>query len=510
MKYAAPLSKSNTKNKQNYGTDTAVAPQGITREPSTYGVDFVDNQHQPGQKASENGAIISSDMWSSLANSIQRKSDSSGSVDNSINIKMGNSTGLPGNLKAGIENLSGISMNDVKVHYNSSKPAHLQALAYTQGTDIHIAPQQEKHLPHEAWHVVQQKQGRVKPTIQTKGIKINDDNRLEKEADRMGRKALDIPSPKNYSSSKSQHPIDTSHTTQLIRSPAQTNIIQMRTWGEWLTDVATFTASSIAGWFVDIPTRLKNIFLDIPVKLFHDLEPLVGYIVQAVTGNNIGMNLLKAAGTLFGSLAKAALRLVFGVLEILPVSEIFEIINVAVNQHLRPMNAGELAAANWTYGNRSALWNRVRVSRDDQFLLKVFSYVAGGGDWDAFIGMATYHMVRLQDQGNANANLQNTVHELGHMVQFDREGATYTMGEAAAHGAIGGYGYTYANLQVNPLKTFNREQQCRIGEHGWAVHHGGHPNDYLGSLPLGAQADNLPNVQAAYLLRLQEWRNNKL
>lgn len=35
---------------------------------------------------------------------------------------------------------------------------------YSQGTDIHIGPGQEKHLPHEAWHVVQQKQGRVKPT----------------------------------------------------------------------------------------------------------------------------------------------------------------------------------------------------------------------------------------------------------------------------------------------------------------------------------------------------------
>ncbi len=49
-------------------------------------------------------------------------------------------TGLPDNLKAGIERLSGLSMDDVKVHYNSSKPAPLQALAYTQGTDIHVGP----------------------------------------------------------------------------------------------------------------------------------------------------------------------------------------------------------------------------------------------------------------------------------------------------------------------------------------------------------------------------------
>ena len=101
-----------------------------------------------------------------------------------------NNTGLPDNLKAGIENLSGFAMDDVKVHYNSAKPAQLQAHAYAQGTDIHLAPGQEKHLPHEAWHVAQQKQGRVKPTLQMKGVAINDDGYLEKEADTMGGKAL--------------------------------------------------------------------------------------------------------------------------------------------------------------------------------------------------------------------------------------------------------------------------------------------------------------------------------
>lgn len=100
-------------------------------------------------------------------------------------------TGLPSDLKTGIENLSGYSMDDVKVHRNSNKPAQLNAHAYAQGTDIHLAPGQEKHLPHEAWHVVQQKQGRVKPTMQMKDkVNVNDDSALEKEADVMGNKAL--------------------------------------------------------------------------------------------------------------------------------------------------------------------------------------------------------------------------------------------------------------------------------------------------------------------------------
>lgn len=101
-----------------------------------------------------------------------------------------NKTGLPDDLKSGIENLSGYSMDNVRVHYNSDKPAQLQALAYTQGSNIHIAPGQEKHLPHEAWHVVQQMQGRVQSTMQLQGININDNEGLEKEADVIGEKAL--------------------------------------------------------------------------------------------------------------------------------------------------------------------------------------------------------------------------------------------------------------------------------------------------------------------------------
>lgn len=105
--------------------------------------------------------------------------------------KKENNTGLPDNLKAGIENLSGYTMDDVKVHYNSDKPAQLQAHAYTQGTDIHLGPGQEKYMSHEAWHVVQQKQGRVKPMVQLKsGLTVNEDDGLEKEASAMGEKVL--------------------------------------------------------------------------------------------------------------------------------------------------------------------------------------------------------------------------------------------------------------------------------------------------------------------------------
>ena len=103
-----------------------------------------------------------------------------------------NKTGMPDNLKSGLENISGMNLSGVRVQYNSSKPKQLNALAYTRGQEIHVGPSQEKHLPHEGWHVVQQMQGRVKPTMQAKGVAINDDVVLEHEADVMGKKALQI------------------------------------------------------------------------------------------------------------------------------------------------------------------------------------------------------------------------------------------------------------------------------------------------------------------------------
>jgi hypothetical protein len=104
-----------------------------------------------------------------------------------------NRTGTPDPLLAGIENLSGFAMGHVRVHFNSDKPAQLNAHAFAQGRDIHLAPGREKHLPHEAWHVVQQMQGRVRLTMQMKGgVQVNDDESLEKEADIMGARAMQL------------------------------------------------------------------------------------------------------------------------------------------------------------------------------------------------------------------------------------------------------------------------------------------------------------------------------
>ena len=128
-----------------------------------------------------------------FSDTVQRAENSQFSIPNS----QLNKTGIPDTMKSGFENMSGFSFDDVRVHYNSDKPAQLQALAYTQGSEVHIAPGQEKHLGHELGHVVQQKQGRVQPTMQMKGVSVNDDEGLEREADGMEKKMMQFKNNRN-------------------------------------------------------------------------------------------------------------------------------------------------------------------------------------------------------------------------------------------------------------------------------------------------------------------------
>lgn len=128
-------------------------------------------------------------MQSKMAgSSIQRKESGGGGT--------GSPSTLPDSLSTSAsEQLQG-DFSDVKVFPNSQKASELGALAYTQGTDIHFAPNAyDPHsssgkslIGHELTHVVQQSQGRVNATGEIDGMPLNDDTSLEREADEMGNK----------------------------------------------------------------------------------------------------------------------------------------------------------------------------------------------------------------------------------------------------------------------------------------------------------------------------------
>jgi hypothetical protein len=175
---------------------------------------MVDNSPE-AEQAAQLQAMADNSPEALKETQLQLMADEHGVEQEQPNQKKNNNTGLPDMLKTGMEDLSGMPLDDVKVHRNSDKPAQLQAHAYAEGNDIHLASGQEEYLPHEAWHVVQQKEGRVNTTMQMKGnVNVNDDSGLEKEADVMGTKALQMKSKENESRAISEPVIQKKSTTQ--------------------------------------------------------------------------------------------------------------------------------------------------------------------------------------------------------------------------------------------------------------------------------------------------------
>lgn len=102
---------------------------------------------------------------------------------------------LPTEVRTKMETAFEADFSDVRVHVGHDATS-LGAIAYTWGTNIHFAPGQynphtiqgQKLLGHELWHVLQQKQGRVRNPF-SGGVAVVQDHALEAEADRMGVKA---------------------------------------------------------------------------------------------------------------------------------------------------------------------------------------------------------------------------------------------------------------------------------------------------------------------------------
>jgi hypothetical protein len=107
-----------------------------------------------------------------------------------------NKTGMSDEVKTRMETALNADFSDIRIHSDSSKAPAVGALAYTQGRDVHIAPSQfnpdtatgASLLGHELTHVLQQREGRVRPTTEVGGMPVNDDPALEKEADTFGSK----------------------------------------------------------------------------------------------------------------------------------------------------------------------------------------------------------------------------------------------------------------------------------------------------------------------------------
>lgn len=181
-----------------------------------------------------------------------------------------NLTGIPTQMKLDFEQRSGLSFDDVRVHYSSEKPAQVQALAYTQGTQVYLGPGQERHLPHELGHVVQQKSGLVRLTRSANGLHINDDPALERQADHIpeyGRLLSPSPSPDAViqcaPGSGIGIELETSSVKVRVKDPPdqEKKKDNPRWWQEsfWKgRQLKTYTADSGAKWAITIDTTSFN------------------------------------------------------------------------------------------------------------------------------------------------------------------------------------------------------------------------------------------------------------
>ena len=205
MPYRTTAPKSPTRQAQDTRAAATAGPHGIALVPPAYGLDVVD------RAPASAGPLQCMPVPGHATMQPQTPAPPP------------NRTGLPDTLKAGIESLSGYDMSDVRVHYNSSQPAQRQALAYTQETEIYVAPGQARHLPHEAWHVVQQKQRRVQPTWQLKGEQVNDEQGLEREAEVMGRQAIQRQRPDQPAPGPAVQAVTAGQRTRALMEVSQLN-----------------------------------------------------------------------------------------------------------------------------------------------------------------------------------------------------------------------------------------------------------------------------------------------
>lgn len=161
------------------------------------------------QQSPTMGASIGNQAMGALMGYDASKSKSDPALEDKMRAKLqkrfsfdsqnsGINTNLPQDLRNKFEQHTGLSLNDVKVHYNSQKPREIGARGFTYGEDIYLAQGEEECLPHELAHVVQQKKG-----LGQSATREHDDNSLsdkEIDADLLARAAsLQTNAPKKDS-----------------------------------------------------------------------------------------------------------------------------------------------------------------------------------------------------------------------------------------------------------------------------------------------------------------------
>jgi len=148
--------------------------------------------------------------------------------------------------------------------------------------------------------------------------------------------------------------------------------------------------------------------------------------------------------------------------------------------HTRPLTDGERTASETVHGTGLVPYREVRVD-EGSFMVKLGKWINKIKDPNASErAVTTMHII----QAPKGIDLETTVHELTHVVQYEKTGAVYM--PQALHGQASEMGYDYGDLarartEGKHYKDFNREQQAQIAEDYYVVKTTGTPGRYNGS-----------------------------
>lgn len=244
--------------------------------------------------------------------------------------------------------------------------------------------------------------------------------------------------------------------------------------------VLTGAADWLADRLEDAAKWVANLIRYLPNRVGQLGATLVFALVGLVTLVPVGVRVWRRGGRKnFAAWLRARVRqgairvvqLILQVLDLIGLPEIFGFLWRVVTQS-SPLTGAEIAAAAAVLGPDALRYHDVRVAQSG-----ILNLVFKRNGNRAF---STFHTVNLPRRGEHNReHLDVLLHELVHVLQYERAGSRY-FAEALVAQHEEGYGYGGAAGLVEArghgkrLRDFNREQQAQIVQdyymhlrHGW-------------------------------------------
>lgn len=219
----------------------------------------------------------------------------------------------------------------------------------------------------------------------------------------------------------------------------------------------------VAQWAINLVTELPARLLRLGQALVEGFWGVITFIPQAVGALASG-GLRGLADFLWERLKSAgawSLQLVTRILDVIGFPEMVEFAQHLLS-HATPLTEAERRAGQSVLGENAVRWDQVRVA-EGGYLHLVFA--ANGGR-----AFTTFHTINIPASGaHGRSNTAIVVHELTHVMQYERSGSWY-IGQAIHAQATVGYGYggasglRAAHAAGRHFASFNREQQAQIAQ----------------------------------------------